>query len=418
MNRCPNCGNMEPEGAVFCTACGTKMDSTGLSNAETIGEKKMYCPNCGNEVTANDRFCYICGYALRGSSLQENTQQRNGSASGSSSIRRNSASVHSAGYTEASRTGETVSHKGNRTLVIAAFAVVFVLVVAISVLVTMRVLNTRDENQISSGVEDITGSAVLTVIVEADQAYTVEITETGTDADGNGVFEAETIEAAVEQLLPEGYSLEGAVFQEVTVPDGETSQVTFETVEALAYADAMLNITLVADESYSTQLTDNGVTEENATFSAEEISSAVYALIPDGYELISSTFDSATVAYGASMMLMFYASEAEDENSAVSKTYDGVTITTDYIFSDSDSRYLTRSDLVGLSRQELKIARNEIYARHGMIFETDELQAYFESCDWYSGTIAKDAFDTSVFNEYELENAALILSYEKEKGYY
>ncbi len=42
--------------------------------------------------------------------------------------------------------------------------------------------------------------------------------------------------------------------------------------------------------------------------------------------------------------------------------------TGDYIFPDSSSSYLTRSQVVALSGYDMYLARNEIYARHGRIF--------------------------------------------------
>ena len=108
---------------------------------------------------------------------------------------------------------------------------------------------------------------------------------------------------------------------------------------------------------------------------------------------------------------------SETSGSSSGKTYDGVTITTDYVLADSSSTYLSESDLVGLSAQELKIARNEIDARHGRTFKDSELQAYFDSCSWYSGTVSPDDFDTDVLNEYELENLSTIRAYETEMGY-
>ena len=89
----------------------------------------------------------------------------------------------------------------------------------------------------------------------------------------------------------------------------------------------------------------------------------------------------------------------------------------EYIFAQSDSEYLSRSDLEGLTEQELSYARNEIYARHGRRFQDAGLQSYFDSKDWYSGTVAPEDFTESMLNEYEKANAELILEYEKDKGY-
>lgn len=83
-----------------------------------------------------------------------------------------------------------------------------------------------------------------------------------------------------------------------------------------------------------------------------------------------------------------------------------------YVIPDSDSRYLTVADLVGLTADELRIARNEIYARHGRLFSDASLQAYFDRQPWYNGTIAPGDFAQSMLNDYEVKNAALILDYE------
>lgn len=89
----------------------------------------------------------------------------------------------------------------------------------------------------------------------------------------------------------------------------------------------------------------------------------------------------------------------------------------EYFIPDSDSRYLTMDDLEGYSEDDCRIARNELYARHGRKFTDENLRSYFESKSWYEGTIEPEDFDDSVFNEYEIANRDLIVEYEKEKGY-
>lgn len=89
----------------------------------------------------------------------------------------------------------------------------------------------------------------------------------------------------------------------------------------------------------------------------------------------------------------------------------------DYIFPYSDIEYLQEWELYDLSAQELKIARNEIYARHGRMFQDDSLQAYFNSCNWYTPSIAPEDFKESMLNAVEIANRDLIVSYEKEMGY-
>lgn len=91
--------------------------------------------------------------------------------------------------------------------------------------------------------------------------------------------------------------------------------------------------------------------------------------------------------------------------------------TQEYILPDSSSSYLTKSDLMGLSAEECRLARNEIYARHGRMFEDESLQKYFENFDWYYPTIQPDDFDESMLNDYEIFNRDLIVEYETEQGY-
>ena len=99
--------------------------------------------------------------------------------------------------------------------------------------------------------------------------------------------------------------------------------------------------------------------------------------------------------------------EPKEEKPSVSQT--------EWFFPDSSERLLTDADVVGLSKAELQIARNEIYARHGRKFNNPDLQAWFNSCSWYNGTVAPGDFDEqAVFNATELANVYFLK--EKENG--
>ncbi|MCR5222413.1 MAG: YARHG domain-containing protein [Lachnospiraceae bacterium] len=87
--------------------------------------------------------------------------------------------------------------------------------------------------------------------------------------------------------------------------------------------------------------------------------------------------------------------------------------TGDYILPYSDSRELTEQDLWGLTDEELRLARNEIYARHGRKFKSKELQDYFDSKRWYYGTIEPDDWSEKYLNKYETYNVKFISDYEK-----
>lgn len=84
----------------------------------------------------------------------------------------------------------------------------------------------------------------------------------------------------------------------------------------------------------------------------------------------------------------------------------------DYILEGSDSRYITEKEVENLSDADRRLARNEIYARHGRIFDSADLKDYFESKSWYKGTVKPNDFDESVLNKYEKANIDLISSME------
>lgn len=91
----------------------------------------------------------------------------------------------------------------------------------------------------------------------------------------------------------------------------------------------------------------------------------------------------------------------------------------DYILPDSSSRYLTEQDITGLSASQLRLARNEIFARHGRIFASDDLKTYFESKSWYQGTVQSEVFDADLdsrINDFERANIELIKTAEAAAG--
>ncbi len=89
----------------------------------------------------------------------------------------------------------------------------------------------------------------------------------------------------------------------------------------------------------------------------------------------------------------------------------------EYILPNSDRAYLSKSDLRGLSKEECRLARNELYARHGRKFVDEELMYYFMQFDWYMPRIEPEDFEESMLNDYEMANRDLIVEYEEEMGY-
>lgn len=87
--------------------------------------------------------------------------------------------------------------------------------------------------------------------------------------------------------------------------------------------------------------------------------------------------------------------------------------TDEYLIANIDSAYISLDSLRQMSDRELILARNEVFARHGRRFNTAWIQEYFDAQSWYQGTIAPDAFDDSVLNEFEHNNLDRIKYVEK-----
>ncbi|MGG1678242.1 YARHG domain-containing protein [Neobacillus sp. NRS-1170] len=76
----------------------------------------------------------------------------------------------------------------------------------------------------------------------------------------------------------------------------------------------------------------------------------------------------------------------------------------DHILPASDKRVMREEDITNLTKEQLRLARNEIYARHGHVFKSQDLQNYFSSKSWYH---PDPSFDGSL-NEVEKENVDFI----------
>ncbi len=79
-----------------------------------------------------------------------------------------------------------------------------------------------------------------------------------------------------------------------------------------------------------------------------------------------------------------------------------------FLLPQSSDRILTRSDLTHLSGPMLRVARNEIFARKGRYFNSNDLMSYFSQFDWYDPY----TFDVKL-SPIEKENVAIIKAEEK-----
>ncbi len=88
----------------------------------------------------------------------------------------------------------------------------------------------------------------------------------------------------------------------------------------------------------------------------------------------------------------------------------------EYAMPDTDLVTYNARIWNGMDNHELFIVRNEIFARHGCGFKSQELRDHFGKQAWYKETIDAGTYDTSILSSVEKENANAILEVEKQRN--
>ncbi len=78
----------------------------------------------------------------------------------------------------------------------------------------------------------------------------------------------------------------------------------------------------------------------------------------------------------------------------------------DYLLP-SDSKVLTTEDIVGMTSKDLRLAINEMYARHGYYFGAGANQRYFDEKSWYNPNMDIKSPDDIIAKFTEIENKNL-----------
>lgn len=91
-----------------------------------------------------------------------------------------------------------------------------------------------------------------------------------------------------------------------------------------------------------------------------------------------------------------------------------------FIFPDSDREEIPDEKIKALSDEELRMAINEIWARHGYIFRNQDILDYYRQFDWYEEKIPADEWDKNGQEEYlndvELHNIKKLTDERESRG--
>lgn len=84
----------------------------------------------------------------------------------------------------------------------------------------------------------------------------------------------------------------------------------------------------------------------------------------------------------------------------------------EYILPNSDIQLISGMGafVQNMPEESIRLAKNEIYARHERRFKDPALQAYFDAKSWYIGSIEPEDFNESVLNEIERKNIEILNS--------
>lgn len=209
-----------------------------------------------------------------------------------------------------------------------------------------------------------------------------------------------------------------------------------ETIDANKYVGGTYPMVQISMSEYGN---DSDIYSEKEEFSEDNIGGQdilyeVIADAPDGYVNVrtDTTTDSMVIYEARNGNLFSVTGEYGDwievalhptgtnpfgyiHSSQVTRL--SKTPNSNFIIEGSDSGYFGEAFLEGFSAWDCRLARNEIYARHGKIFKDEALQTYFNSFSgiWY--TPEYEDVPDSMLNQWEIDNVKTIIGYEEKMGY-
>ena len=338
---------------------------------------KMNCPNCGNHLSDNAKFCTKCGFKIRA---------QGGPPVQPANIRNEYGG--NAGMQQPAPAPKKKS--GIVTALIVVFALLLVAGIGGGILYATGVLD-----GLTGGADSYAREEKSRRDEEEEEEETTEEETTEEETEGESGSDAEAAAAAeTKGQLPVFVPVTGAA-------SAETAPAAAETAPAAAGTSGTPAVpSYVYTPTQPSQAQNNTYQPQNNTYQPQNSTYQPYT---------QPSFGTGYAGAGANTG----ASSGSYSGAYSGGAYGGYAGNGDYILPQSSSVPLTSADLYGLSKDQLRLARNEIYARHGRMFNDQTLQAYFNSKSWYRGTIAPSAFkDDAMLTKLERDNIKLIQSFE------
>lgn len=143
------------------------------------------------------------------------------------------------------------------------------------------------------------------------------------------------------------------------------------------------------------------------TLAEEEETTTLTAAKATETQTAPSSESKATTASEGNTYNYYYYNTSQNPGSYENSSVDG------YLWP-TDTAYISYSDLSHYSKKQVEAIRNEIYARHGYVFKTDEWSSYFNQRSWYR---PNPNYSDSWLSSIEKSNVDVIVQYEKDQGW-
>lgn len=392
--QCPYCGEAVEEGTVFCTNCGKKIGQPQPAEIDKKIEPKR-CPVCGNEADEDNKFCIFCGAKLDGTEKpQTNTVSLKKTEVNPQPDKVEANPTPKQNYSNKPKNKTHTDTSNKKWFLILA-------VVAIAVILAGVYFGNKAATKPA---EKSTVSEEKNTADQSNNDSEASAESKTTDDSKSYSNNNNTYTAPVRKENFDDYMGSWVTF----LDDGRP--IYFELWKDTGNYWFSMDASTSTRTHYDETMLDH-IDEYSGTARGEEDDEETYFSAYINFKNGKLILTASILEKGLDYKFDFDAVECRRW------TADDEAEMNEYIFPFSNIEYLKDYELTGLSKDELKIARNEIYARHGRMFNDANLQAYFNSCSWYTPSISPENFSDSMLNNVEIANRDLIVSYETEMGY-